>query len=91
MEKIKLVNERRITVGVYAYDFEMEIVVGNKTFYKLITCGTNPQVIYNLLHRGHNEPCDDENVMVYYHDKERGDDYETMPFSRAKETFGLYM
>lgn len=91
MEKIKLINERFITVGVYGYDFEKDVIIGNKTYCKLMTCGTSPQVVYNMLHKAHNEPSN-ENVMVYYHDKEKGSsDYEIMSLSKAMETFGLYM
>lgn len=45
----------RVTVGCYAYDLPFPIPFEGREITKFVTCGTPPQVVYDCLHRGHND------------------------------------
>lgn len=95
MMKNKIIKNREITLGVTEMTVEVPIVRHNKfskrtyTYSSFTTCGTPPQVVFDLLHPAHNSASEDVNVMVNYVDDRNIKGYDLMKLSKAKEFFGL--
>ena len=93
--KNKIINTKLVTLGVTKMEVEVPVVKHNRfsgrtyTYVSFTTCGTPPQVVFDLLHPAHNNASEDVNVMVNYIDDRNIKGYDLMKLSKAKELFGL--
>lgn len=74
----------KVTVGVYKYIFDAPIRTEEDTYTGYITCGENPESVYNLLHPGHNDGKTNQNVTLI---GEKGT--TVMTLERMKEYLNL--
>jgi len=95
MKNNKIIKRKEITLGVIEMTVEVPVVKHNSfskrtyTYDSFTTCGTPPQVVFDLLHPAHNSASEDVNVMVNYVDDRNIKGYDLMKLSKAKELFGL--